>query len=47
MEDRVELQVANEHMKMRLEDFLLDRFPTLSKMYLRQVVREEVGVPRA
>ncbi|CAN5375297.1 RluA family pseudouridine synthase [soil metagenome] len=36
---RVELQVADEHNKMRLEDFLLDHFISLSKMYLRELVK--------
>ena len=26
---------------MRLEDYLLDSFPTVSKMYLRELVRDE------
>lgn len=36
----MELQVETQHAKMRLQDFLLDHFPTLSKMYLREVVRD-------
>lgn len=41
MERRVEIQAAPEHFKMRLEDFLLDHFQTLSKMYLRELVKTE------
>lgn len=40
MEVRVELQVGTEHSRVRLEDFLLDHFATLSKMYLRELVRD-------
>ncbi|MEP6788961.1 MAG: pseudouridine synthase, partial [Acidobacteriota bacterium] len=39
MVNRVELQAAAEHNKMRLEDFLLDHFSSLSKMYLRDLVK--------
>ena len=41
MDTRVELQAAAEHHKMRLEDFLLDHFSSLSKMYLRELVKTE------
>jgi len=37
--NRVEIQAAAEHNKMRLEDFLLDHFRNLSKMYLRDLVK--------
>ena len=36
---RVELPVRSVHNKMRLEDFLLDHFDSLSKMYLRDLVK--------
>jgi 23S rRNA pseudouridine1911/1915/1917 synthase len=36
---RVELKAAAAHNKMRLEDFLLDQFGSLSKMYLRDLVK--------
>ena len=36
---RLELIAASEHNKMRLEDFLLDQFASVSKMYLREVVK--------
>ncbi len=39
MIDRVEIAAAPEHNKMRLEDFLLDHFSSLSKMYLRDLVK--------
>jgi 23S rRNA pseudouridine1911/1915/1917 synthase len=38
--DRVELHVRNDERKKRLEDFLFDRFGGLSKMYLREIVRD-------
>jgi 23S rRNA pseudouridine1911/1915/1917 synthase len=41
METRVEIQASGEHYKMRLEDFLLDHFSSLSKMYLRELVKTE------
>ncbi len=41
MENRVEIQAAAEHNKMRLEDFLLGHFSGLSKMYLRDLVKTE------
>lgn len=41
METRVEIQASDKHYKMRLEDLLLDHFPSLSKMYLRQLVKTE------
>lgn len=41
MHHRVEIQASNEHHKMRLEDFLLEHFSTLSKMYLRDLVKSE------
>ena len=36
---RLELLVEEEERRSRLEDFLFDRFPGLSRMYLRDVVR--------
>ena len=41
VETRVHITAAREHNKMRLEDFLLAHFRSLSKMYLRAVVREQ------
>ena len=41
MHHRVEIQASAEHHKMRLEDFLLEHFSTLSKMYLRELVKTE------
>jgi 23S rRNA pseudouridine1911/1915/1917 synthase len=42
VDSRLEIQAAPEHNKMRLEDFLLDHFSSLSKMYLREVVKNEL-----
>lgn len=39
MTSRFELTARHEHFKLRLEDFLLDEFGGLSKMYLREVVK--------
>lgn len=39
VEKRVEIIVPSDAAKWRLEDFLLDHFSTLSKMYLREIVR--------
>ncbi len=41
VETRVHITVRDEHNKMRLEDFLLGQFRSLSKMYLRAVVKAE------
>jgi len=41
VDERLIIQVPAEGNKLRLEDFLLDHFPDLSKMYLREVVRRE------
>jgi 23S rRNA pseudouridine1911/1915/1917 synthase len=41
MADRVEFTVTDEHYKMRLDDFLFDQFNGLSKMYLRELVKNE------
>lgn len=41
MEEKIVIQAAAEHQKMRLEDFLLDHFSGLSKMYLRDLVKTE------
>jgi 23S rRNA pseudouridine1911/1915/1917 synthase len=38
---KFEFQVTEAEHKMRLEDFLLEKFRTLSKMYLRELVRDE------
>lgn len=38
---KFEFQVPPEYNKHRLEDFLLDRFRSLSKMYLREAVKTE------
>jgi len=38
---RFEFQVNQTENKTRLEDFLLEKFRTLSKMYLRELVRDE------
>lgn len=42
MADRVEFTATDEHFKMRLDDFLFDRFNGLSKMYLRELVKNEM-----
>ncbi|MDI1242233.1 MAG: RluA family pseudouridine synthase [bacterium] len=39
MVSRVEITVDESERKMRLEDVLCSRFPALSKMYLREVVK--------
>ncbi|MEK7856108.1 MAG: hypothetical protein AAB288_08460, partial [Acidobacteriota bacterium] len=41
MDQRVGIQVLPEENRKRLEDFLLDRFRTLSKLYLRELVKGE------
>lgn len=41
MRERFEFQVTRAHHKTRLEDFLLERFENLSKMYLRDTVKTE------
>jgi len=41
MDNRVEIQAGEEHFKMRLDDFLFDNFNGLSKMYLRELVKNE------
>lgn len=41
MEKRFELVAPPGLGKPRLEDYLLDAFPTVSKMYLRELVRDE------
>jgi 23S rRNA pseudouridine1911/1915/1917 synthase len=38
---RFEFQITPDDHKKRLEDFLLDRFRSLSKMYLRETVKTE------
>jgi 23S rRNA pseudouridine1911/1915/1917 synthase len=39
--ERFEFQISAEDHKKRLEDFLLDRFHLLSKMYLRETIKTE------
>ena len=39
--ERQELIVGKHERNVRLEDFLFDRFPNLSRMYLREIVRDE------
>lgn len=41
MAQRFEIQVKPEENKKRLEDLLFDRFRTLSKLYLRDLVKNE------
>ncbi len=41
MKQRLELQVKEPENRKRLEDFLLDQFRGLSKIYLREVVKTE------
>jgi len=41
MDERIVIVVPPGINKVRLEDFLLDRFPRLSKMYLREIVKAE------
>ena len=41
MEERIEIQVPTGTPKVRLEEFLFDEFPNLSRMYLRRIVRDE------
>lgn len=41
MQELIYLEVTQKESKMRLEDFLLERFPTMSKIYLREIVRDE------
>ncbi|MFL6374953.1 MAG: RluA family pseudouridine synthase [Pyrinomonadaceae bacterium] len=41
MERRFELTVPHIPGRVRLEDYLLNAFPTVSKMYLRELVRDE------
>src|SRR6186997_2636094 len=38
---RVEIIVERSRPKIRLEEFLFEQFPGLSRMYLRRVVKEE------
>jgi 23S rRNA pseudouridine1911/1915/1917 synthase len=38
---KFEFQVEESFAKTRLEDFLCEKFPNLSKMYLRELVRDE------
>lgn len=40
MDRRIEIQVRADENRKRLEDLLLDRFRTLSKLYLRRLVKQ-------
>ncbi|MFZ1700413.1 MAG: RluA family pseudouridine synthase [Pyrinomonadaceae bacterium] len=42
VDERIIIEVPQSGNKLRLEDFLLDRFPNLSKMYLRDVVKRDL-----
>lgn len=39
MTSRIEIVATDQHYKMRLDDFLFDKFNGLSKMYLRELVK--------
>lgn len=39
MTSRIEIVATDQHSKMRLDDFLFDKFNGLSKMYLRELVK--------
>src|SRR6476661_8914094 len=39
VESRIEIIVPDDIKRVRLEDFLLDRFAGVSKMYLREIVK--------
>lgn len=41
MDQRFELIAGEAEFRKRLEDFLLDRFRNLSKLYLREVIKDE------
>jgi 23S rRNA pseudouridine1911/1915/1917 synthase len=41
VDQRLEIQIPHGTPKTRLEDFLFDQFPNLSRMYLRRIVRDE------
>lgn len=41
MRNRFEFQAAAANYKQRLDDFLFEKFPFLSRMYLRELVRDE------
>jgi 23S rRNA pseudouridine1911/1915/1917 synthase len=40
MDRRIEIEVRADENKKRLEDLLLDRFRSLSKLYLRKLVKQ-------
>ncbi len=42
MTSRIEIIATEEHFKMRLDDLLFDHFKGLSKMYLREIVKNEL-----
>lgn len=41
MVERIEIQIGRDGHKRRLDEYLFDRFGGLSKMYIRQVVKDE------
>ena len=41
MPERIEFQVTTKDFKQRLDEFLCAEFPHLSRMYLREIVRDE------
>lgn len=41
MEERVFLEVGEEFCKVRLDDFLFEKIPALSRMYLRELIKTE------
>jgi 23S rRNA pseudouridine1911/1915/1917 synthase len=41
VDQRLEIQIPQGTAKIRLEDFLFETFPNLSRMYLRRIVRDE------
>lgn len=41
MDQRIEIQISEGLSRTRLEDYLFGRFPGLSRMYLRRVIKEE------
>ncbi len=40
MSDRFEFKISSKHHKLRLDEFLFAQFPHLSRMYLRELVRD-------
>ncbi len=41
MTERLHIEVSSDITRVRLEDFLFDRFPGLSRMYLRDVIKRK------